>query len=509
MGGGLKGGRIWATPNANDVAAAIALSAHKSGLKTIVFVNTKADAVGTAKKIAAELGGAVVLNESEVSLWDALVLELGDAKHSIFGEPNFGAVPHNSSMLRLERALSERLFRRSDGARVIVATPTLAQGLNLPANLAVLAGDKRSSATDRKREALEAHELLNAAARAGRAGHLANGVVILIPEPITTFKPGRALSADLRGKLKSVLPEDDRCVTITDPLEVVLDRVMQGKLNDRQVTYTINRLVSLSATDVDVASTDNLMSRSFGFFLAEKKKKQEDYLKKVEELWDFAREAVENDPHAVVILMASQSGLPLDILENLRMRLADELGDLPTTIEGWIGWVFTWLKEDTDAREHLLRDVEKSAISAAGKKAGSPLSASVLDILQPGIVAWITGRPINEIQRALGGNPDGTPESSKMCLRARELIATFIPRGLSFVIGVVARMTEELEAHKSQPLLELELLQSLSGAVRRGFNTVGKLQFANGRREILGRVQLHKLYEETYGFSDDEFDEEL
>lgn len=509
LAGGFKGGRIWATPNANDVAAAISLSAHKSGLKTIVFVNTKADAVGTAKKIASELGEAVVLNESEVSLWDALVLELGDAKHSIFGEPNFGAVPHNSSMLRLERALSERLFRRNDGARVIVATPTLAQGLNLPAHLAVLAGDKRSSATDGKREALEAHELLNAAARAGRAGHLANGVVILVPEPITTFKPGAVLNADLKGKLKSVLPEDDRCVTITDPLEVVLDRVMEGKLDDRQVTYTINRLVALSAADVDVASTDNLMSRSFGSFLAEKKKKQDDHLKKVEELWDFAKEAVENDPQAVVLLMASQSGLPLDLLEKLRVRLSDGLGNLPTTIEGWIGWVFRWLKEDADACEHLLRDVEKSAISAAGKKAGTPLTAAVLEAIQPGIEAWISGQPVNEIQRALGGNPNGTPESSKMCLRARELIATFIPRGLSFVIGVVARMAEELDADKSQPPLDLELLQSLSGAVRRGFDTVGKLQFANGHREILGRVQLHRLYEETYGFANEEFDEEL
>lgn len=96
-----------------------------------------------------------------------------------------------------------------------------------------------------------------------------------------------------------------------------------------------------------------------------------------------------------------------------------------------------------------------------------------------------------------------------MCMRARELIATFIPRGLSFVIGVVARMAEELDADKSQPPLELELLQSLSGAVRRGFDTVGKLQFANGHREILGRLQLHRLYEETYGFTDEEFDEEL
>ena len=338
---------------------------------------------------------------------------------------------------------------------------------------------------------------------------MANGVVILIPEPITTFKVGAALNAELKGKLKSVLPEDDRCVTITDPLEVVLDRVMEGKLDDRQVTYTINRLVALSAADVDAGSADNLMSRSFGSFLAEKKKKQDVYLKKVEELWDFAKEAVESDPQAVVVLMASQSGLPLDLLEKLRLRLSDDLGSLPTTVEGWIGWVFTWLKEDADACEHLLRDVEKSAVAAVGKKVDSPLTAAVLEALQPGIEAWISGKPVSEIQRALGGNPDGKPESSKMCLRARELIATFIPRGLSFVIGVVARMAEELDAASSQPRLELELLQSLSGAVRRGFDTVGKLQFANGRREIVGRVQLHRLYEETYSFTDEEFDEEL
>jgi hypothetical protein len=52
--------------------------------------------------------------------------------------------------------------------------------------------------------------------------------VILIPEPIIKFTPGAALSDQLKKKLASVLPEDDRCVTITDP--VVLDRVMEGKL---------------------------------------------------------------------------------------------------------------------------------------------------------------------------------------------------------------------------------------------------------------------------------------
>jgi replicative superfamily II helicase len=42
---------------------------------------------------------------------------------------------------------SEQLFRRGDRAKVIVATPTLAQGLNFPALLTVLVGDKRAGET--------------------------------------------------------------------------------------------------------------------------------------------------------------------------------------------------------------------------------------------------------------------------------------------------------------------------------------------------------------------------
>jgi hypothetical protein len=187
-------------------------------------------------------------------------------------------------MLRLERVLSERLFRRADGAKVIVATPTLAQGLNLPAHLAVLAGDKRAGEKQGEREDLEAHEVLNTAARAGRAGHLANGVVLLIPEPNITFTPGAPLNEKLKKKLSSVLPEDDHCVTISDPLEVVLDRVMDGELDDREVRYTINRFAALGASDGEATSQDNLMSRSLGAFLARARDEEEAYFDKVEEL---------------------------------------------------------------------------------------------------------------------------------------------------------------------------------------------------------------------------------
>ena len=46
-------------------------------------------------------------------------------------------------------------------------------------------------------------------------------------------------------KLKSILPEDDRCVVITDPLDIVLDRLMQGDSLDADVRYMINRMAAL------------------------------------------------------------------------------------------------------------------------------------------------------------------------------------------------------------------------------------------------------------------------
>lgn len=96
---------------------------------------------------------------------------------------------------------------------MIVATPTLAQGLNLPAHLAILAGDKRAGENPGDREDLEAHELLNAAARAGRAGHLANGIVILIPEPLIKFTRKKTLN----DQLKISLPRSFRRMIVALP----------------------------------------------------------------------------------------------------------------------------------------------------------------------------------------------------------------------------------------------------------------------------------------------------
>lgn len=485
-------GGITVSPNVNKVAANIAIRANNAGLKTIIFVNTKDDAVSTSRIIAGNLRGTVELNKFESELWESLKLELGHSKHSIFGGSSFIAVPHNASMLRLERMLSERLFRRKSGAKVIVATPTLAQGLNLPAHLAVLAGDKRMG-EGQQREDLEAHEILNAAARAGRAGHLANGVVILIPEPIVTFTPDAPPPNELKKKLLSVLPKDDRCVTISDPLEVVLDRISEGRLEDLEVRYTINRLAALKA-EADVVLSEDVILRSFGVFLAKNNQLEESYVHKIEKLWDEAKVALDSKPDLFEIKLASQSGIPFNLLERLKLKLLTSAGHLPTSISVWIDWTINWLIEDSESREYLLQDVYRSTLAAAGQPSSASLDGSILSTLLPGIQGWISGKPLNEIERLLGGNPDGPTATAKLCPRARALVATFIPRGISFIMMVVSRMVEELELYALQDGLNKSLINSLSIAVRKGFDSIEKLEFANTDKNIHGRVQLHMLF---------------
>ncbi|WP_426424203.1 DEAD/DEAH box helicase [Bradyrhizobium genosp. A] len=490
LSGELSYGRIRLKPNSNSVAAAIAAGAARNGLKTIVFVNTKHDAVSTASDIATTLGITISPTVEEQALWDAITLELGDVKHSLLNGAA-AAVPHNASMLRLERELAEGMFRRADGATVIVATPTLAQGLNLPAQLAILAGDKRAS-EEKGRENLEAHEILNAAARAGRAGHLANGVVLLIPEPIIAFTKGKNLKKDVINKLRAVLPENDRCVTISDPLEVVLDRLANGEILDLDVRYTINRMALLREADGEDHEPSMFdFNRSLAAYAARKATEEQEFDDKVALMKKAIEEDVEDGTDAAVFALASKSGLPIDVLVRLRKRITDQIGGLPTSIRKWIVWVFTWLKEDEEARALLLTDVAGAARAATGRKKAGPVDEDVLAEVRQAITGWVRGKTVAEIEVILGGDPDSSSATARTCPRSRELIGSVIPRAISFVLSIVSYTVLDLDPFGDQDDLEREVVESLSTAVRLGFDDVEKLKFAAEHPEILGRVQAH------------------
>ena len=489
LAGKRKFGTIELTPNANEVAANVALAASRAKLKTVVFVNTKADAVGLARRISADDDTILEATELERARFEALEAEFGGLKHAVISKPE-RAVPHNSSMIRLERDLCEGLFKRPDGATTIVATPTLAQGLNLPAHLAILAGDKR--AATKGRENLKAHEILNAAARAGRAGHLANGLVLLVPEPVMSFRERGKIPPEVVRKLQAVLPEDDHCVTIKDPLGMILDRVMAGDINDVDVRYVINRFAVLQ--DEDQTSPLFDLMKSFAAYRAQKQGTSEQFTAKLAALRDAVTAQAPEEIDAATAALATQSGLSAAVLLGLRSRLMEQAGKLPATIPDWLAWTVTWLDQDQNARDALMGDVEKNVLVCVGKPSGGVMEDGDLPALLPGLQLWLKGAPIKEIEVSLGGEPDGPARSKQMCPRARDLIGAVIPRGLAFTLGLVSHLVEDVAEMVDLSHPDLEVLPYLSAALRKGYDTIGKMDFADNHRSILSRVQMHSAY---------------
>lgn len=487
-----EGSSVRLTPNANGVAASIAAAGAAKGLKTIIFVNTKNDAVKVADNVAKLLNEPVEPTDYEALIWKALELELGELKHALLSAPA-AAVPHNSAMLRLERDLAERMFKRSNGAKVIVATPTLAQGLNLPAHLAILAGDKRAG-IEGGRESLEAHEILNAAARAGRAGHLANGLVLLVPEPIMSFTDKNQVSDAIQQKLRAVLPEDDHCVTITDPLQIVLDRVNTGQAADPQVKYTINRFANLPAEDGSTA-TDQLfdLKKSFAAHIARNKENTESFEQKIAAFRAAVQERHQGGTDGTSAILASQSGLSSEVVIRLKKRINSSIGSLPTSISSWTEWMTDWLIDDNEACNELLADTQKAILATTKDK--KSIDEDVMRHVLGGVLAWISGKPLAEIETILGGEPLADAITKRTCPRARSLASAVIPRGYSFVLGLIAHVVKEVDPFEAQEDLDRQMVECMSTALRLGYDTAEKMFFARDEKDALGRVQAHMMWD--------------
>jgi hypothetical protein len=174
--GNSKAGRWYLTPNGNQVSATIGTATAKKGLKTLIFAQTIPLCKSTSQAINSSSPlRSIQLTPEEVALYKMASDEAGGSQYlylEISGESVLVATSacHHGLLTLQERHLHEGLFRRPDGVDALVATSTLSQGMNLPSEVVIIAGDSRFDPAANRMEQLEAHELLNAAGRAGRAG---------------------------------------------------------------------------------------------------------------------------------------------------------------------------------------------------------------------------------------------------------------------------------------------------------------------------------------------------
>lgn len=487
----LSYGTARAAPNANQVGASLAASAARAGLKTIVFVNQADHAPATARSIGAGLPAVGALTETENDLWQDIVVELGGAQRSLVN-PTSPALPHNGDMIATERRLAESLFRRQEGIRVIVATPTLAQGMNLPAEVAILAGTMRHD--EDGREPLKSHEILNAAGRAGRAGHLANGTVLLIPEPPVGFEANGTPTGEALDMLAMVLPANDQCMQIGDPLTALLDRVQAGDVSSADVRYFISRLRASEGQEQDEKQPIEMMSRSFAAFQARKADAEAAFDAKLASL-KVALAADAQAAELVTVKIAAFSGMHVEPLAALAARIDENIDNLPITVAGWCDWLVDFLRSDRPSYTLLFgADVETVKAVTRGKKTGGESTDAELALLKPALHAWLSGAPFAAIEAALGV----APARIKTCKRARDFVLRLMNRRFYLIAGVLTALVQHALQRTERSAGNPAVLEILAVAVRKGLDSPEKVAFALRSASLRSRVKIHEQYAKRF-----------
>lgn len=163
-------------PSSQDVIVPLTQQLVASGEKLLIFRNIRGSAQGCAKYLSKELGLT-----SATTVLDALpAQDLTGASNDLRECLTGGTAFHNTNLLRAEREAIERGFRSSSGGiKVLVATTTLAAGINTPASTVVLAENEFVGEDGR---AFTVAEYKNMAGRAGRLGYNEIGKAIILAD---------------------------------------------------------------------------------------------------------------------------------------------------------------------------------------------------------------------------------------------------------------------------------------------------------------------------------------
>ncbi|MEZ7494416.1 DEAD/DEAH box helicase [Leeuwenhoekiella aequorea] len=488
------------TSNRNKVAANLASQFIKQGLKTLVFVSTPVVAKSTAKEInflnknrKNSFKSFLEKHQTEI---DSLTLELGNFTNSYFDEgQNVGV--HHGRLLPLERYLIEEYFKEKDGSMAIVATATLAQGINLPAEIVIIAGDDRYNSETNKQETIPPHELLNAAGRAGRAGQSSQGAVILIPGEITTID--ESTISNRWWQLKNeIFSKSDQCLVIEDPIEYFLDAIQEDSLPlNIQQTNALFRYRSQGNEELE---TKKLLSNSLYAFKSKQNNKEETFSQQVTGLIQRRNEIDQLSNNVEWTKEISyKTGLDPDII----LELGNSIEQLSIesftklSIKEIVGWYFDWIQKDSKRLTQIF--TKNSTISQLYKVLGlnpeKETPKSILknfEALKTILNAYIEGLPLKEIESLI---PKKAKKENINLDNARNFVIRLIP-DLSFSFGLLPMIIiqKAIENNIEKSTIPITV-RNLASCIREGFDQYEKLDFKL-KNNILSRVETHKKFQE-------------
>lgn len=474
------------TPNANNVASAIgsAVVDHSSTrvLKTLIFCQTTVNANSTAEYTRERLGkSAIQLSTEENQLFEIALQEVGSADSlyievSPKKEVTSSALPHHARLLPAERHLHESLYRRKDGIHVLAATSTLAQGMNLPSQIVLIAGDSRFDAANNQLERLQAHELLNAAGRAGRAGESSYGFVLVIPSKVVFFDDSVGLIHSHWSSLKEIFSQSDQCLAIEDPLAPILDSIHSHEDNNVAAEYLLRRLPVGKSDEETETKSRAILARTFNAYLKALSGDQSWLESRVAAAISAKKELADPDEDSDWSnVLAAKFGIQASTLRSLEAHL--HLPPSDTSVNGWTRWLFDWLKSEPRAFIEMTR--QEGLETLFGRKFTALTTPEergkfAIPRLLPLLEAWMAGKPFTDIEKIF----NASLTKLNKCENSRDFVLRVLP-DIAYIASLPELVRRASEAIDGSWLT----LERLSGCVRDGLDTLEKLALY----QVIGR----------------------
>jgi hypothetical protein len=472
--------------NRNEVGGRLLGAMAKAKMRPIVFsqqINWTTNIATTASAFLESQGvGEIDLNPHERALFVAASIELGSAEY-IEGILGGRIGIHHGLLLWPERAAVESAFRRTSGLHGLVATPTVAQGINLPAEAVVIAGDDRWSndIDEGGMKPLAVHELLNAAGRAGRAGHYAHGIVIDLPGKILTVtQSNRGYQVTHLDHIMSLFGLPDQCMNVIDPITQVIDRVHSAGIDADVVEYVVRRAAGvpedqlvrvLAATLGNTAAADRQaeavaqasLLRRFGESL------DEELIHGIELDLDAWRE------------FASQVGVSPVVAASIAARIPAEDEVASWGFQELLNFALGELSRQLFAlispgNSGLARILPRARVRQNGvyefAETYEEWEARCREILPDLLSAWMSGVPVVNIGETIHAyrNADGRVNMVHLGRRFALHLASSLAHGVSVVLRVLRDVR-----YTAVPLELRAQIPLVSGCVREGFDDPDKL----------------------------------
>ncbi len=498
-------GRRYITANRFEVAASVADRFERAGLKVIIFCDSIPRCMSTANGLNQGRDAHAPARDHEQEAWRAAAIsELGGVKGAYDAGEQRAAV-HHGELLPAERRLVETLFRsRQSGVNVLAATSTLAQGLNLPCEVVILAGTDRvddSDPAETTRSPLAAHEILNALGRAGRAGQSATGLAVVVPgQPIACDPASKQIAQS--DNLPIVFSEDDQCLPLADPLTTLFDQIEVKGVIAPEAQYLLRRLAVSLGPNADAAAFNGLARRTFGFFqrFADSAAAADAWLAQRRATLTTAIQATA-EPSALPWEeeLAAKTGATRRFIAALAKAYVTAPRDA-VDAEPWIDWLldqFDPAHDDVDAflrPDTMARVFGRAYTTQPDDTAKRRLALlGVRAMLKP----WFAGEPLLQLEARLAGliiaYEIGVKQPSRADAKAKHArrLALRLAPDLGFLCGVVAQVAAKREADEGK--MPPPILQFLPQLVRRGYAT--PYHFALSRDlPSASRVEIHQAF---------------